>query len=61
MLSSEFNAELGTMIRRLEAQVRQHPQLMHQADQADVLEHIEQAIVSLVAWHIRIRQDRARD
>lgn len=60
MLSSEFNAELGTIIRSLEAQVRQHPQLMHQADERDVLEHIEQAIVSLVAWHIKIREDRQR-
>lgn len=55
MLSSEFNQELGAIVRRLEAQVRQHPELTAQADQDDVLEKIEQAIVALVAWHIRIR------
>lgn len=51
ILSSEFNQELGALIRRLEAQIRNNPALRHEDD---ALTRIEQAIVTLCAMHIAL-------
>ena len=55
MLTSEFNQELGALIRRLEAQIRTNPGLRHDDDP---LTRIEQAIVTLCAMHIALSQQR---
>lgn len=55
MLTNEFNQELGALIRRLEAQIRNNPGLRHEDDP---LTRIEQAIVTLCAMHIALSQGR---
>ena len=54
MLSNELTNELGALIRSLEAQIRQHPNL-RASDEQDVLEHIDQAIVALVVVRMKLR------
>ena len=54
MLSNELAQELGALIRSLEGQVRQHPNL-RASDEQDVIEHIDQAIVALVAVRMKLR------
>ena len=58
MLSSDFTQEMGALIRSLEQKVRLEPALA--ASQIPSIEgsldHIERAIVSLVALHIALRQ-----
>ena len=56
MLSSEFSHEVGILIRSLEQRVRQEPLLQHQNGTIPPLDHIERAIVTLVALHIALRQ-----
>lgn len=55
MLSSDFSNELGALLRSLEAQVRFHPEVMHE-EYLDTLDHIDRAIVSLVAIRIRMKR-----
>lgn len=55
MLASEFNPEMGSLIRSLEKRVLNNPTLRHQ-DLVNALDHIEEAIVILVALHIKMRQ-----
>ncbi len=63
MLSSEFNHEAGALIRSLEAKVRQEPSLIH-ADftpgiRADLtLDHIERALVSLIALYLQLKNPK---
>ena len=54
MLSNELANELASLIRSLEAQIRQHPNL-RASDEQDVIEHIDQAIVALVAVRMKLR------
>lgn len=54
MLSSEFMVELGAFVRQLEQQIRKHPEL-RQADEIDVLDHLDQAIVSLIAVRMKLK------
>lgn len=72
MLSSEFNQEMGALIRSLEMKVFREPVLMQSSsippgvgavpsDVVITLDHIERAIVSLVALHISLRSRRASD
>lgn len=53
MLSTEFIAELGGFIRSLEAQIRLHPEL-RTSDKEDVLDDLDQAIVSLIAVRMKL-------
>lgn len=53
MYSHEFMAELGAFIRSLEAQIRQHPEL-RTAEAPDVLDDLDQAIVSLIAVRMKL-------
>ena len=54
MLSPEFMAELGAFIRQLEQQIRKHPEL-RVSDEGDVLEHLDQAIVALIAVRMKLK------
>jgi hypothetical protein len=54
MLSNELTTELAALIRSLEAQVRQHPNL-RASDEHDVIENIDQAIVALIAVRMKLR------
>lgn len=54
MLSHEFTQELGAFIRGLEAQIRQHPEL-RASDERDVIDHLDQAIVSLIAVRMKVK------
>jgi hypothetical protein len=54
MLSPEFTTEIGALVRALESQVRQHPNL-RSSDEHDVLEDIDQAIVALIAVRMKLR------
>jgi hypothetical protein len=56
MLSSEFVPELGALLRSLEARIRQAPGLIHEGE-ADVLDHLRDAIVSLTAVYLSLRDD----
>lgn len=58
MLTSDFNNEMGALIRSLEQKVRQEPFLTAQPEAIDALESIERAIVCLVALHIKLRRLR---
>ena len=53
MLSSEFMVELGAFIRQLESQIRQHPEL-RSADERDVLDNLDQAIICLIAVRMKL-------
>lgn len=55
MLSSEFNNEMGTLLRSLERRVQAEAEVRH-GDKTDALDHIERAIVTLVALHIQLRR-----
>lgn len=55
MLSHEFAVELGAFVRSLEAQIRQHPELRAAAEQ-DVVDLLDQAIVSLIAVRMKIKR-----
>ena len=55
MLSNELIQELGALIRSLEAQIRQHPEL-RSADERDVLEYLDQAIIALIAVRMKLRR-----
>lgn len=55
MLSSEFNNEMGTLLRSLERRVQTEVEVRH-GDKTDALDHIERAIVTLVALHIQLRR-----
>lgn len=54
MLSSELTTELAALIRSLEAQIRQHPELRKSNDK-DVIDYLDQAIVALVAVRMTLR------
>jgi hypothetical protein len=54
MLASEFNQELGALIRRLERRVREDPQLVHPMSE-DAERHLENAIVALVALYLKLK------
>jgi hypothetical protein len=53
MYSHEFMAELGAFIRALESQIRQHPELKS-SDKHDVMDDLDQAIVSLIAVRMKL-------
>lgn len=55
MLSSEFSAEMGALIRSLETKIRLEPELA-QADERDALDQLERAIVALVGVYLSIKQ-----
>lgn len=55
VLSSDFNIELGALIRALEAKIRNEPGLIHEGP-LDTLDHIDRAIISLVAWRIHLKR-----
>jgi hypothetical protein len=55
MLSSEFNVEMGALIRRLESRVRLEPKRRGTTPD-DPLEKIEQAIVSLIALYFELQK-----
>lgn len=63
MLTSEFNHELGTLIRSMEQRVIRNPHLTVQpaitASPVNALDRIEEAIISLVALHIMLRNKDA--
>ena len=72
MLTSEFNQEMGALIRSLEQQVRLDPALSKiptppeavgvvPADVRLTLDHIERGIVSLIALHISLRKAEHAD
>lgn len=71
MLTSDFVQEMGLLIRSLEQKVRQEPALSHLPEVAGVgevpadvrisLDHVERAIVSLVALHISLQKARHAD
>lgn len=54
MLSSEFNQEIGALLRAIEARTRQHPNLIH-ADEREALDRLKDAIIALVAVYISLR------
>lgn len=54
MLTSEFQQELGALIRSLEGRIRIEPDLQN-ADNL-TLDHIERAIITLAGLHIGIRK-----
>ena len=54
MLSSEFAPEMGALLRSLEQKVVTEPSLRHE-EMDDVIRHIERAIVTLCALHIKLR------
>lgn len=57
MLTSEFNQEMGSLLRSLEQRVRTEPELTVSSDpQQDALDHIERAIIALVQLHIQVRR-----
>lgn len=56
MLSSDFNNELGALLRSLESQIRRHPSIIH-SDNEDVLDHLRDAIVALTAVYLSLRDD----
>lgn len=60
MLSHEFTQELGAFIRGLESQIRQHPEL-RTSDERDVLDGLDQAIVSLIAVRMKIKASLDRE
>lgn len=53
MYSREFMSELGAFIRSLEAQIRQHPELVH-SDEKDVIEDLDRAIIALIATRMKV-------
>ena len=55
MLSSEFNNEMGALLRSLERRVSTEVSTRH-GDMTDALDHIERAIITLVALHIQLRR-----
>ena len=55
MLSSEFQTELGTLIRSLMQRVGTEP-TVRVGTQRDALDHIERAIITLVELHISLRR-----
>jgi len=64
MRSEQLSGELGSLIRRMEQRILQHPMyadlLSSGADDAElyhVLSSLEDAIVGLVLLHIRMRQE----
>lgn len=54
MLSSEFNNEMGSLLRSLAQRVATEPAVRH-GETRDALEHIERAIITLVNLHIQLR------
>jgi hypothetical protein len=53
VLSSEFNNEMGALIRSLEQKVR--VETAHRADtMTDAQDHLDRAIVSLIALRIEL-------
>lgn len=56
MLSSEFNQEMGALIRSLERRVRNDPALLHDDGALNALGHIEDAIVALVVLHMKLQK-----
>lgn len=54
MLSSEFSAEMGALIRSLETKVRLEPELAN-ADERDALDQLERAIVALVGVYLSMK------
>lgn len=55
MLSPEFMSELGALVRSLESQIRQRPELAH-SDEQDVLVNLDRAIVSLIAVRVQLER-----
>lgn len=53
MLSSEFNQEMGALVRRLGNRIMLEPGLK-ESDERDLLEHVEDAIVVLSALYISL-------
>ena len=67
MRSEELSGELGSLIRRMEGRIRNHPTyadlLASGTDDAElfhVLSALEDAIVGLVLLHIKMRQEFGR-
>lgn len=62
MLSSEFNQEMGALIRSLEAKVRTVPEHSGQVDRPpyqirnNVLDDIDAAIVDLIALRLKMQR-----
>ena len=57
MLSSEFNQEMGALIRRLEKRVNLEPELRARGGDADdPLVHLERTIVSLIVLYLDLQQ-----
>jgi hypothetical protein len=54
MLSHEFTNELGALVRSLESQIRQHPEL-RSSDEHDVIDDLDRAIVSLIAVRMKLK------
>lgn len=54
MHSYEFTQELGAFIRALESQIRQWPEL-RMSDEKDVIDHLDQAIISLIAVRMKVK------
>lgn len=54
MLSSEFNAELGSLIRSLEQKVRDEPTVRGDGHYRTPLDHLDRAIISLIAQRIAL-------
>lgn len=65
MLTSEFQHELGALIRSLEHRVVMEPALQEVMDVrqglAEAMEQIERAIVTLVALHVNLQEMRRSD
>jgi hypothetical protein len=58
MLSSEFNNEMGALIRRLGNRIMLEPGLKEE-DERDLLQHIEDAIVVLSGLYISLSKKKA--
>lgn len=56
MLTSDFNNEIGALLRALGARTRQHPNLIH-SDEQDALDHLKDAIIALVAVYLSMRDN----
>lgn len=54
MLTSEFNTEMGALIRSLESKVRLDPTLSHPDGAEDALDQIDRAIISLIAIRLEL-------
>lgn len=54
MTTEEFNQEMGALLRSLSTKILTEPHLQHTMDEYDVTQHLDRAIVALVALRLTI-------